>query len=109
LNFFNLVTLECTRLEYNHQVFKTNVPLIDSLNEIDKIGEDGKIGDNAAIDQINIEGVEVYNLDTNTMENSTSGVTEESPCNPYAQKPNKVESELEEQLKEWSPENPYGD
>lgn len=101
LNFFNLVTLECSRLEYNHQIFKTGVEMIDSLNEIDKID----MGDNSAIDEIDRDGLEIFNPETGVVEQSTLPVTEESPCNPKAQQPNHTAAQ---DWKAFTEDDPYG-
>lgn len=108
LNFFNLVTIECNRLEYNHQIFRTGIELIDSLNDIDKPENAESLGNNLDIDRINNEGVEAYNPNTNTMEEGQT-ITETSPCDPFAQKPNQTGAEDIKKYTQYTFNDPYGD
>ena len=98
--FFSHV-IECHRLEYNHQRFNTGIPEIDILNEItDKEENYNKIGDNSTIDDLNINGVEVFSNITGKVEDSNRPVTEENKCSP-------TKSQQQENV-EWDPNNPYG-
>lgn len=101
--FFSHV-LECSRFEYNHQLFATGIAGIDSLNEIDNDPEIAKqTGDNDYIDELNINGIEAFNPSTGKVEESNKPVVEENPCNPFEVIKNET-SEVP-----WDPTNPYGE
>lgn len=98
--FFSYV-LECKKFEYNHERFNTNIPLIDALNEItDKKQVNESIGDNAVIDELNINGIEAFNPITGEIEDSKQPVTESDPCDPFKPTENKLTTN-------WDQSDPY--
>lgn len=99
--FFSHV-LECSRFEYNHQVFNTGIPEIDSLNLItDDPSTASKVGDNDYIDELNVNGIEALNPINGKIEESSNPVTESNPCDAYSVTKNEEEV--------WDPNNPYGE